>query len=307
MKNITFLFCLLFLTACGKEKTAETVKSKVVAVNPGSLDYSKYEITKEGLGPVQLGMSFTETDALLKDFTKEEILAYDFGFDGGGKAWLYKYKNTAVFGIVPARDSDTIIGIAVIDHNLKSADGVHPKMTVAELLALSPKLKASQNLLMDWESIIDRENNREFVFVTSDKNSIANYSTPEESVTPKRLDAPCDWIIIAKHEAQQSDCSIMREGKFMYKDSDGDDIIVTINGEAVTEDHKGGKYVLISKIKWISDCEYENMLVMSTVPKFPLAPGTVMNVTIDKVDGNNIHFTATAIGKSFHGIMKKIK
>lgn len=307
MKNITFLFCFLFLTACGKEKTTESANPEIKTANPVSLDYSKYEITKEGLGSVHLGMRFKDADALLKDFTKEEILAYDFGFDGGGKAWLYKYKNNAIFGIVPARDSDTIIGIAVIDPNLKSANGVHPKMTIEELLALYPKLKASQNLLMDWESIIDRENNREFVFVTRDENSIANYSTPDESVAPKRLDAPCDWIIIAKQEAQQSDCSIVREGKFVYKDSEGDDIIVTINGEAVTEDHKGGKYVLISKIKWISDCEYENMLVMSTVPKFPLAPGTVMNVTIDKVEGNNIHFTATAIGKSFHGIMKKIK
>lgn len=305
MKNIIFLFCLLILTACGKEKTAESANPEVKTANPASLDYSKYEISKEGLGAVHLGMRFKDADALLNDFTKEEILAYDFGFDGGGKAWLYKYKNNAIFGIVPARDSDTIIGIAVIDPNLKSADGVHPKMTVAELLALYPKLKASQNLLMDWESIIDRENNREFVFITND--SIANYPDPNGSVTPKQMDARCDWITIAKHQVQASGCSIVREGKFVYKDSDGDDIIVTINGEAVTEDHKGGKYVLISKIKWISDCEYENMLVMSTVPKFPLAPGTVMNVTIDEVDGKNIHFTATAIGKSFHGIMKKIK
>lgn len=305
MKNIIFLFCLLILTACGKEKTAETVATEVKKVNPDSLDYSKYQITTEGLGPVQLGKSFTATDALLKDFIKDEVLAYDFGFDGGGKAWVYKYKNNAIFGIIPARDSDSIIGIAAIDHKLSSANGVHPKMTVKELLALYPKLKASHNLLMGWESIIDTDNNREFIFITND--SIANYPDPNGSVTPKRMDARCDWITIAKHQVQPSGCSIVREGKFVYKDSDGDDIIVTINGEAVTEDHKGGKYVLISKIKWISDCEYENMLVMSTVPKFPLAPGTVMNVTIDEVDGKNIHFTATAIGKSFHGIMKKIK
>lgn len=305
MKNIMFLFCLLILTACGKEKTAETVTTEVKTASPDSLDYSKYQITKEGLGPVQLGKSFTETDALLKDFIKDEVLAYDFGFDGGGKAWVYKYKNNAIFGIIPARDSDSIIGIAVIAPNLKSANGVHPKMTVKELLALYPKLKASQNLLMGWESIIDRENNTEFIFITND--SIANYPNPNASVTPKQMDARCDWITIAKHEVQASGCSIVREGKFVYKDSDGDDIIVTISGEAVTEDHKGGKYVLISKMKWVSDCEYENMLVMSTVPNFPLAPGTVMNVTIDKVEGKNIHFTATAIGKSFHGVMKKIK
>lgn len=307
MKNIVFLFSFLILTACGKEKTTENENSEIITANPDSLDYSKYQITKEGLGPVQLGKSFTETDALLKDFIKDEVLAYDFGFDGGGKAWVYKYKNNAIFGIIPARDSDTIIGIAAIDHKLRSANGVHPKMTVKELLALYPKLKASQNLLMGWESIIDTDNNRKFIFITSDNNRIADFSEPGESVAPKQVDVHCNWITIVKNEEQGNDCSIVREGTFVYKDSEGDNIVVKIKGDAITEEHKEGKYIIMSKIKWINDCEYENMVVMSTVPNFPLAPGTVMNVTIDEVENNNIHITATAVGKSFHGVMKKIK
>lgn len=102
-------------------------------------------------------------------------------------------------------------------------------------------------------------------------------------------------------------CAIMREGTFKYKDPDGDDVIVKISGEGVTEEHKKGKYFLMSKIKWINDCEYENMLVMCTIPQFNLEPGTVMEVTIDKVEGRQIYFTATAKGKSYHNVLTKIK
>lgn len=102
-------------------------------------------------------------------------------------------------------------------------------------------------------------------------------------------------------------CSIMRQGTFKYKDPEGDDVIVKINGESITEEHKSGKYFLMSKIKWISDCEYENMFIMTTLPKFNLEPGTLMAVTIDKVEGKDIYFTATAKGKSYHSVFTKIK
>jgi hypothetical protein len=102
-------------------------------------------------------------------------------------------------------------------------------------------------------------------------------------------------------------CAIMREGTFKYVDIDGDDVIVKIKDDVSTEEHKKGKYIIMSKIKWISDCEYENMLVMSTLPNFNLKPGTVMNITIDKVDGLHISFTATAKSKSYRGTITKLE
>ena len=102
-------------------------------------------------------------------------------------------------------------------------------------------------------------------------------------------------------------CQILRKGTFTYKDTDGDPVIVKIVDDVSTEEHKGGKYMIMSQLKWISDCEYENMLIVSTVPKVRLEPGTVMNVTIDKVDGNDIYFTATARGKSYHSMLTKVK
>jgi hypothetical protein len=107
--------------------------------------------------------------------------------------------------------------------------------------------------------------------------------------------------------AKATGCQILRKGTFTYNDTDGDMVVVKIVDGAITEEHKGGKYVIVSQMKWINDCEYDNMLILSTVPKVKLEPGTVMNVVIDKVEGNDIYFTATAKGKSYHNMLTKIK
>ena len=104
-----------------------------------------------------------------------------------------------------------------------------------------------------------------------------------------------------------NDCSILKEGKFTYKDTDGDPVKVSITDRVITEEHKGGKYVILSKMTWVGECEYNNMLMLCTIPDFKLPPGTVMNVTIDKVEGKTIAFTATANGKSYHNVFTKIK
>ena len=102
-------------------------------------------------------------------------------------------------------------------------------------------------------------------------------------------------------------CGILRKGTFTYTDTEGDAVTVKIVDNMVTEEHKGGTYILMSKIMWKGECEYDNMLIMSTVPGVQLEPGTVMNVVIDKVEGNDIYFTATARGKSYHNVLTKVK
>lgn len=126
-----------------------------------------------------------------------------------------------------------------------------------------------------------------------------------------------DTIVDNSAEEQQQDkvsdsvtetgCAILRKGVFKYKDTDGEDVTVKIVEDVITEEHKGGKYILMSKVTWKGDCEYDNMLIMSTVPKVTIEPGTVMNVVIDKVEGKKIYFTATAKGKSYHSILTKIR
>lgn len=108
-------------------------------------------------------------------------------------------------------------------------------------------------------------------------------------------------------DPKASGCQILRKGTFTYKDTEGDAVTVKIVDNTVTEEHKGGKYMLMSKITWKGECEYDNMLIVSTVPGVQLEPGTLMNVVIDKVEGNNIYFTATAKGKSYHNMLTKVK
>lgn len=101
-------------------------------------------------------------------------------------------------------------------------------------------------------------------------------------------------------------CDMLHKGTFTYKDSEGEDVTVKIVDGIWTEEHKKGQYVTIAKMKWTGKCEYENMLIMSSLPNFKLAPGTVMDVVIDKTEGNDIYFTATAAGKSYHSMLTKI-
>lgn len=138
------------------------------------------------------------------------------------------------------------------------------------------------------------------------KDSVATAAEPEYPA-PKSTnkDTIAKYSPVADPKA--IGCQILRKGTFTYKDTDGDPVIVKIVDDVSTEEHKGGKYMIMSQLKWTSECEYENMLILSTVPKVRLEPGTVMNVTIDKVEGNNIYFTATALGKSYHNKLTKVK
>lgn len=116
---------------------------------------------------------------------------------------------------------------------------------------------------------------------------------------------------IAKHspvsDPKATGCDMLHKGTFTYKDPEGDPVLVKIVDNVITEEHKNGKFMLMSQMTWKGECEYDNMLIVSTVPAVQLEPGTVMNVVIDKVDGNDIYFTATAKGKSYHNVLTKVK
>jgi len=306
----TLCFCVLF--SCGKEK--EDAKTEITVENDSitntvtieeASDLKKFEIGKARLGPVAIGMTLAKAEGFLKAFTKQEAKAYDFGLDGGGKAFIYNYKSKPVLVLVPARDADSIIAIVAIDAKLTTKDGLHPKMKVEEIMPYYPNVKVHNNLMMEWEEIIDDVNGWEFVFMTNAKNRVGDYKNENEPAFPKRLNARCDWITIKRPDTN-TDCTVLREGTFTYKDPQGDDVIVKVNDNIWTEEHKQGKYVTIAQMKWLNKCEYENKLIMSSIPGFKLAPGTVMNVTVDKVKAYDIYFTATAAGKSYHGKLTKI-
>ncbi len=102
------------------------------------------------------------------------------------------------------------------------------------------------------------------------------------------------------------DCKILHEGTFVY--DTGEKLIkVVIQGNRHIEYHNGGKYYIKSKIEWVNDCEYNMTMLENNIPNFPYRPGDVMNVKIDKVEGNKIYYTSTVKGERWNGILVKIK
>jgi len=102
-----------------------------------------------------------------------------------------------------------------------------------------------------------------------------------------------------------NDCKILHKGTFEYGD-DESKVRVEINGKNHTEYHDGGKYIIRSKIEWVSDCEYNMTMTEITIPNFPYKVGDVMNVQVNKIEGKEIFYTSTVQGKSWPGRLTKI-
>lgn len=102
------------------------------------------------------------------------------------------------------------------------------------------------------------------------------------------------------------DCSMLHEGTFVYQSDDGK-VKVLFNGKKHVEYHNQGKYFIKSSIKWVNDCEYNTILKEVTLPDFPFKKGTIMNVKIDKVDGETVFYTSMINGIPFEGKLTKVK
>ena len=114
------------------------------------------------------------------------------------------------------------------------------------------------------------------------------------------------FIVLGFTTHPDKNCSILHEGTFTY--GSGEDLVtVEIKGENHLENHKGGKYFIKSKIKWVNDCEYNMTMTEVTIPNFPYKPGDVMNVVINKVEKNEIFYTSTVNGKNWPGKFTKVK
>lgn len=77
------------------------------------------------------------------------------------------------------------------------------------------------------------------------------------------------------------DCKILHSGTFIYGNTP-DEIKVVIKGKNHIEYHDNGKYIIKSKLDWVSDCEYNMTMTKITIPDFPYAIGEVMNVKVNK-------------------------
>ncbi|CAM4115036.1 MULTISPECIES: hypothetical protein [Flavobacterium] len=204
MKKNLFLFAfVILLFSCKKTEirpieTTKKLKEKGLPKRESSqsFDYSKFTISKGKMGTLKIGMTCHEADKLLSDLTKKETDPFNFGFDGGGKAYIYYFEEEPILSLIPEFETDTIIAIIALTKEITTKNGLHPNASVSEILQKIPKLKVNYNPMMDWEYMTDENNNWDFIFATDPNHQIGNYTAIEEPTKPIRLEIKCDWITI---------------------------------------------------------------------------------------------------------------
>ena len=114
-------------------------------------------------------------------------------------------------------------------------------------------------------------------------------------------------FVFAQDSTGKESCSILKEGTFKYLDIEDTTAYFDLNKGYHTEYHRDGKYYIKSKIKWINHCQYEMKMISNTIPDFPFKPGSVMIVTINKIDGDIIYYTSEVNGDKWEGRLVKLK
>jgi hypothetical protein len=99
----------------------------------------------------------------------------------------------------------------------------------------------------------------------------------------------------------------MKNGSFKYLDAEDSTAYFEIENENHIEYHQGGKYYIKSRLKWITDCQYEMKMLENTIPDFPFKPGEKMIVTIINIEGEIIYYTSEVRNMKWKGrLIKKI-
>jgi len=114
-------------------------------------------------------------------------------------------------------------------------------------------------------------------------------------------------LVFAQDNNSNANCSILKQGSFKYLDIKDTTAYFDIDKENHTEYHRNGKYYIKSKIKWLTDCQYEMKMISNTIPDFPFKPGDVMIVTVDKIEGDIIYYTSEVHGDKWEGRLLKLK
>lgn len=203
MKKSILLALLFGLYSCKKEtlelkknsqeKTEQSTNKAALAFN-----FNDFPIQKRSIGEIRIGMTIAEADKVLSKLNKKDAEAYDFGFDGGGKSYIYYLDGNPILALIPKMDSDKILAIVAISENLKLGNGLHPKSSVAAISEKYPNSKVYLNMMMSWETMHDDNNDFQFVFMTAPSEQIGAYKASEEEAVPERLKAKSDWITINK-------------------------------------------------------------------------------------------------------------
>lgn len=159
-------------------------------------DFDNHIISKGQIGNIKVGMNIDQAEKSLIELTKKEVEAYDFGYDGGGKAFIYSFEDEPILALVPKRDSKEILVIIALSKNLKTNNGLNPKSNVKEIQKKYPTISINQDLMMSWEFMHEEKNNWDFVFTTEENNRIGEYKEIDVPSKPKETEINMDWITI---------------------------------------------------------------------------------------------------------------
>jgi len=201
--KITLLILISFLLSCKKSaekkietRNSENQKTEIKNNKNKIFEFERFEISKGQLGDIKVGMNINEAEKKIKQLTKTEAEAYDFGYDGGGKSYIYSLENEPILALIPKMDSEEILAILALSKNLKTIDGLNPKSKIFEIQNTYPNIEINLNLMMSWEYLNNEKNNWTFVFMTDDTNRIGEYKNIELPAKPKRTQVKTDWIAI---------------------------------------------------------------------------------------------------------------
>jgi hypothetical protein len=103
------------------------------------------------------------------------------------------------------------------------------------------------------------------------------------------------------------DCSSLRQGTFKFLDIPDTTAYFQIEQSTHKEYYQSGKYMIQSRLEWLSDCQYKMTMLTKTLPDMPFKPGDVMIVTIKKIEGNVISYTAQVNDQFWNGRLLKTK
>lgn len=203
-KALSLVIMVVFTFSC--KNTAETEKGNLsnssiqsIASNGKSstlFNYANFVIEKGKIGPIRIGMTIDDAEKELATLDKKEVDAIDFGYDGGGKAYVYSENTEPVLAILPVLDSNKILVIIALSEKLKTINGLHANVSVKEIEEKCPNIKVNQDVMMGWEFMHDEQNNFDFIFMTDQNNKIGEYPVLEAPATPKRKNIKADWITI---------------------------------------------------------------------------------------------------------------
>ncbi|WP_139999310.1 hypothetical protein [Flavobacterium microcysteis] len=203
--KIILFFSLFLLFSCKKETEARKIEKEkepvetieTVASQPEEgFHFENFPIEKGQLGPIKVGTSLEDAEKHLKELTRKRCDPFDFGYDGGGDAYIYYWKDQPIVALVPERDSNTLLAIAALHKKLKTDKGLHPEATIKDILQLYGDLPIHQNLMMSWEFMHDEKTDWEFVFMKDPEHQVGTYENTDSPGKVTDTNAKIDWITI---------------------------------------------------------------------------------------------------------------